>query len=235
MMSIHINAPETAIAETVLLPGDPMRAKYIAEHYLENAVCYNEVRGMLGYTGTYKGHRISVQGTGMGMPSASIYVNELIQCYGAKCLIRIGTCGSLSRDVHVRDVIMAESTSTSSAMMDGVFGNYRFAPTANFDLLHTAYHLAEKHDMNVHVGNVVSDDSFYKDDIKDTLKLGEYGTLGVEMETAAVYFLAAKYHVKALSILTVSDHMITGEETSAQEREQTFNQMVELALETAIA
>lgn len=234
-MSIHINAPESAIAETVLLPGDPMRAKYIADHYLEDAVCYNEVRGMLGYTGTYKGHRISVQGTGMGMPSASIYVHELIECYGVKCLIRIGTCGSLNGGVQVRDIIMAQSASTSSAMMDGVFGNYRFAPTANFDLLHTAYHLAEEREMNVHVGNVVTDDTFYKDNISDALKLGDYGTLGIEMETAGIYFLAEKFHVKALSILTVSDHMITGEATSAKEREQTFNHMVELALETAIA
>lgn len=233
-MSIHINAPAGAIAETVLLPGDPMRAKYIAEHFLEDATCYNDVRGMLGYTGTYKGHRISIQGTGMGMPSASIYLTELIQSYGVKKAIRIGTCGSLREDVHVRDVIIAQSASTSSAMMDGVFGNYRYAPTANFDLLHTAYQKAQAEGIPVHVGNVVSDDVFYKDDISDVLKLGAYGTLGIEMETAAVYFLGAKFGIEALALLTVSDHMITGEETSSEEREKTFNQMVEIALETAI-
>lgn len=233
-MSIHINAPAGAIAETVLLPGDPLRAKYIAENFLEDAVCYNEVRGMFGYTGTYKGHRISVQGTGMGMPSASIYLTELIRDYGVKRVIRIGTCGGLREDVNVRDVILAQSASTSSSMMDGVFDQYRFAPTANFELLNTAYQLATKEEMTVHVGNVVTDDVFYKDDVEAAFKLGRYGTFGIEMETAAIYFLAAKFGVKALSILTVSDHMITGEATSAAERETTFNHMVSLALETAI-
>ncbi len=160
---LHIMAKEGAIAETVLLPGDPLRAKFIAENFLENAVCYNEVRGMYGYTGTYKGKRVSIQGTGMGLPSHSIYVNELIQFYGAKRLIRIGSAGSCSDDVNVRDIVLAQSASTNSGINKRRFNGLDYAPTANFDLLYNAYNIAKAKGANVKVGNVLSSDLFYDD------------------------------------------------------------------------
>lgn len=233
-MSVHIGAKQGEIAETVLLPGDPLRAKYIAETYLEDVHCYNDVRGMYGFTGTYKGHRISVQGTGMGMPSAAIYCTELIQDYGVKHLIRVGTCGAISEDAHVRDVILAQGAATSSSMIKNVFPNYTFPATATFDLLHKAYQVSGELGVEVHVGNVVSDDVFYKDSLDDTFKLGRHGILAVEMEAAAIYYLAQKYHVDALAIMTVSDHLVTGEETTAKERQTTFNDMIQIALNTAV-
>lgn len=233
-MSVHIGAKKGDIADRILLPGDPLRAKYIAEKFLDNPVCYNEVRGMLGYTGTYKGVRVSVQGTGMGIPSASIYTNELIREYDVKKLMRVGTCGALKKDVHVRDLVLAQGAVTNSNFMKADFPNHVFAPIADYDLLSTAYTIAKEHGFNIHVGNVLSDDSFYKDDLSDTFKLGEYGVLGVEMEAAVMYYLAAKYGVQALALMTVSDHMITGEETTSEERQSTFDEMMIVGLETLI-
>ncbi|WP_026689151.1 purine-nucleoside phosphorylase [Alteribacter aurantiacus] len=233
-MSVHIGAKEGEIAESILLPGDPLRAKYIAENFLEDVTCYNEVRGMLGYTGTYKGKRISVQGTGMGVPSISIYVHELINSYGVKNLIRVGTCGAFQKDVKVRDVILAMSASSDSGVNQRYFGGIDFAPTADFGLLKSAYDGAVASGLNVRVGNVFTSDVFYND-YKDTVqKLADHQVLAVEMESSALYTIAARFGVNALSVLTVSDHLITGEETSSQERQETFNEMVEVALTAAI-
>lgn len=234
-MSVHIGAKENEIAESILLPGDPLRAKFIAENFLENPTCYNEVRGMLGYTGTYKGKRVSVQGTGMGIPSISIYAQELIQSYGVKNLIRVGTCGAIQEDVKVRDLIIAMSASTDSAVNRIRFKGIDFAPTANFDLLKKAYDVALERDKNVNVGSVFTSDTFYNEDKEAVQNWAKHGILALEMETAALYTLAAKFGVKALSILTVSDHVITGEETSSEERQKTFGEMVEIALDTAIS
>ena len=233
-MSIHINAPEGAIAESVLLPGDPLRAKFIAETFLEDAVCYNEVRGMYGYTGTYKGKRISVQGTGMGIPSISIYTNELIQSYGVKNLIRVGTCGGYSEKVKVRDLIIAMSASTDSNLNLVRFQGRTFAPTASFELLKPAYDIAVKKGFDPKVGSIYSSDVFYGDDNEDWKKWAKFGCLGVEMEAAALYTIAAKFGVNALALLTVSDHFVTGEVTSAEERQLTFTNMMEVALETIV-
>lgn len=233
-MSVHIGAKQGEIADKILLPGDPLRAKYIAETFLEDAQLYNEVRGMLGYTGTYKGVRVSVQGTGMGMPSAAIYGNELIREYGVKKLIRVGTCGSIQKDVHVRDLVLAQGAATSSNIIRNDFPKHDFPQIADFDLLYDAYNIAKSKDFKIHVGNVLSDDVFYKDSMDEVFKLGEHGVLGIEMEAAVLYYLAAKYHVQALAIMTVSDHILTGEETSSEERQKTFDEMMIVALDTII-
>jgi len=232
-MSVHIGAEVNEIAETVLLPGDPLRAKYIAENFLDSAVCYNEVRNMFGYTGTYKGKRISVQGTGMGVPSLAIYVNELISSYNVQNLIRVGTCGAIQQDVKVRDVILAMSASTDSQMNRLTFGGVDYAPTASFDLLKKAYDAGEQKGLSLKVGNVFTADMFYNDN-SELEKWARYQILAIEMESAALYTLAAKFNRKALSVLTVSDHILTGEETTAEERQTTFNDMIEVALEAAI-
>ncbi|KAB7673036.1 purine-nucleoside phosphorylase [Bacillus sp. B1-b2] len=232
-MSVHIGAKENEIAETVLLPGDPLRAKYIAETFLENATCYNEVRNMFGYTGTYKGKRISVQGTGMGVPSISIYINELISSYNVQNLIRVGTCGAIQKDVKVRDVILAMSASTDSQMNRLTFGGVDYAPTADFDLLKRAYDSGVEKGLSLKVGNVFTADMFYNDNA-ELEKWAKYQILAIEMESSALYTIAAKFNRKALSVLTVSDHILTGEETTAQERQTTFNEMIEVALEAAI-
>ncbi len=232
-MSVHIGAEKGQIAETVLLPGDPLRAKYIADTYLENVECYNEVRGMYGFTGTYKGKRVSVQGTGMGVPSISIYVNELIRSYDVKNLIRVGSCGAIRKDVNVRDVILAMTSSTDSQINRVAFGSIDFAPCSDFGLLTAAYDAASERNIPVTAGNVFTADQFYNDD-SQIEKLAKHGVLAVEMETTALYTLAAKFGRKALSILTVSDHVITGEETTAEERQTTFNDMILLALDTAL-
>ncbi|MEW9121268.1 MAG: purine-nucleoside phosphorylase [Thermotaleaceae bacterium] len=229
-MSVHIGARAGDIAETILLPGDPMRAKFIAENMLENAVCYNEVRGMYGFTGTYMGKRVSVQGTGMGVPSISIYVNELISSYDVKNLIRIGTCGSLQEDVKLRDVILAMSSSTDSAVNKLRFGGMDYAPTASFKLLKKAYDIAQSKGIETKVGSILTSDTFYDDEVDGWKKWAKYGVLAVEMETAALYTLAAKFKVDALTILTVSDSLVTHELTTAQERQETFTKMVEIAL-----
>lgn len=233
-MSVHIAAEPNEIADKILLPGDPLRAKYIAETFLEEVTCYNEVRGMLGFTGTYKGERLSVQGTGMGVPSISIYTHELMAEYGVKTLIRVGSCGAFLEEVRVRDVILAMSASTDSNVNKLQFQGVDFSPTANFDLLKAAYEVTREKDMPVHVGNVFTSDVFYNDHHELTEQLKKHGTLAVEMETAALYTLAAKFKAKALSILTVSDHLVTGEATTSEERQTTFNQMIEIAIDAAI-
>ncbi|HDK26205.1 MAG TPA: purine-nucleoside phosphorylase [Candidatus Atribacteria bacterium] len=230
-MSIHIGAKEGDIASTILLPGDPLRAKYIAENFLTDAVCYNEVRGMYGYTGNYKGKRVSIQGTGMGVPSISIYLNELITTYKAKNLIRIGSCGSMQPYIKIRDVILAMSASTDSHVNKIRFNGMDYASTANFNLLKKAYDIALEKDIPIKVGSVLTTDTFYHDDPNSWKHWANYGVLAVEMETAALYTLAAKFKVNALSILTVSDSLVTREETTSEERQKTFNQMVEIALE----
>lgn len=232
---LHIMAKAGDIAETVLLPGDPLRARFIAENFLEDAFCYNEVRGMYGYTGTYKGKRVSVQGTGMGMPSHSIYVNELIKDYGAKQLIRVGSCGSIDPNAKLRDIIIAMSASTNSNMNNMRFPNINYAPTASFELLSKAYSTANSKNIEVVVGSILSGDFFYDDSIynADLKRLNEYGVLAVEMETAELYTTAAKYGVKGLSILTVSDIIPTGEQTSPEDRQNTFTDMMEIALSLA--
>lgn len=232
-MSVHINAKENEIAETVLLPGDPLRAKYIAETFLEDVKLYNEVRNMLGYTGTYKGKRISVQGTGMGVPSISIYINELMNSYNVQTLVRVGTCGAIQKDVKVRDVILAMSASTDSQMNRLTFGGVDYAPTADFDLLLKAYNAGLEKGLNLKAGNVFTADQFYNDNA-ELEKWAKYNILAIEMETAALYTLASKLDRRALSVLTVSDHILTGEETTAEERQTTFNEMIEVALEAVI-
>ena len=234
-MSIHIAARPGQIAEAVLLPGDPLRAKHIAENFLEQVECYNHVRNMFGFTGTYKGKRISVQGSGMGLPSFSIYATELIKDYGCKTLIRIGTCGAIQEDVKIRDVLMAQGATTDSSIVQHFFPGLSFSPISDFELLHRAYMISQERGIKVRVGNIHSSDYFYSEHPEWTKRLGDFGVMAVEMETAALYVLAAKYKIKALSLLTVSDHILTGEETSAEERQTTFNQMIELALDTAIA
>ena len=233
-MSIHIGAKSGDIASTVLLPGDPLRAKYIAEHILKDATCYNEVRGMYGFTGTYKGKRVSVQGTGMGIPSISSYVNELIAEYQASNLIRIGTCGGIQPDMQLRDVILAMTASTDSQINKLRFQGMDFSPTASFPLLKKAYDVAVEKGINVKVGNVLTSDTFYQDDPDYWKFWANYGVLAVEMETAALYTLAAKFHVNALSILTVSDDLVTNQKATSEERQKAVTQMVEIALEVAI-
>ncbi|HKK10492.1 MAG TPA: purine-nucleoside phosphorylase [Bacteroidales bacterium] len=234
-MSVHNEAKQGEVAESILIAGDPLRAKYIAENYLTEIVCYNEVRNMLGYTGLYKGKRLSVQGSGMGMPSMTIYAHELINEYNAKQIMRIGTCGSFQPDVKIRDLILAQGASTDSAMNKQVFGSADFAPLANFELLKNASNLAQESNMNVHVGNILSSDIFYADiaPIEYYKKWIAHGILAVEMETAALYTLGAKFGVDTLSVLTVSDNLVTGEHASPEEREKSFDQMMKLALELA--
>ncbi|MDK6862728.1 MULTISPECIES: purine-nucleoside phosphorylase [Nosocomiicoccus] len=232
-MSIHIGAKQGDIAETILLPGDPLRAKYIAETFLEDVTQFNEVRNMFGFTGTYKGKRISVMGTGMGIPSISIYVHELMRDYGVKNLIRVGTCGAIKEDINVRDLIIAQSASTDSSQNTKLFNNISYAPTSDFELLASAYNEATKRGTNAIVGNVFTADSFY-DEKGNIEQLAEYGVLALEMESSALFTIAKKYNARALSILTVSDHVITGEETSAMERQTTFNEMIEIALDAAL-
>jgi purine-nucleoside phosphorylase len=235
-MSTHIGAKPGEIAERILLPGDPLRAKWIAETFLDDAKCYSTVRSMYGFTGTYRGVPVSVQGTGMGMPSASIYTHELINEYGVKTLIRIGSCGALSEDLHLRDVIAAIGSSTDSAMNRNRFdGLIDYAPVADFGLLRAAVDVAGDRGIEMTVGPVLAADAFYTDrpDLYD--RLADYGVLAVEMESAALYTIAARYNARALTLLTVSDHIRTGEKSSADERETTFSQMVEVALDTIIA
>ena len=232
-MSVHINANKGDIADTILLPGDPLRAKYIAETFLEDVVLYNEVRNMFGYTGTYKGKRISVQGTGMGVPSISIYITELMAEYDVQKLIRVGTCGSIHKDVKVRDVILAQSASTDSKMNEIIFNGINFAPTADFDLLLKAYNAGVEKGLTLKVGNVFTEDVFYNEHAEHE-KWAQYGILALEMESSALYTLAAKFGRQALSILTVSDHLLTGEVTTSEERQLTFNDMIVVALDAAI-
>lgn len=230
-MSTHIGAKPGEIAPSVLLPGDPLRAKFIAETLLEDAACFNEVRGMLGYTGTYRGKRVSVMGTGMGVPSHSIYVHELISEFGVKSLIRVGTCGGLQPDLGIGDVVLAMSASTDSHINRLRFDGMDYAPTASFDLLLKAYDVAKADGASVRVGNILTSDTFYHDDPEGWRQWAAFGVLAVEMETAGLYTLAAKFHVDALSILTVSDSLVTHEATPSEQRERGFSRMAEIALE----
>lgn len=233
-MSIHLEAKKGEIADSVLLPGDPMRAKWIAETFLDRPFCYNDVRAMLGYTGTYKGRRISVQGSGMGIPSALIYCHELIRDYGVKNLIRVGSAGSYQQEVQLRDIVLAMAASSTSGINNSRFINADYSPTANFDLLLKAANYAKASGIPIKAGNVLSSDEFYEDDPDAFKKWAEFGVLCVEMEAAGLYTIAAKYNVKALTILTISDSLVTGEKTSADERETTFVKMVEIALHTLV-
>lgn len=234
-MSIHIGAQKNEVAERILLPGDPLRAKFIAENYLEEVKKYNEVRNMFGFTGSYKGVPVSVQGTGMGVPSISIYTHELIVDYGVKKIIRVGTCGAYQEKVKVREMVLAMTSSTDSAVNRLLFKGIDYAPHADFNLLLKAYETALAKGISVHVGDIFTSDTFYTEDQSPIDQLKRHGTLAVEMETAALYTLAARFGVKALSILTVSDHLITGEATTVEERQTTFRQMIEVALDTIIA
>lgn len=235
-MSVHIGAAAGEIAERVLLPGDPMRAKWIAETYLDNPTCYTEVRGMLGFTGTWQGVRVSVQGSGMGMPSASIYTHELINEYGVQSVIRIGSCGALAMDLDLGDVIAAIGSATDSNMNRTRFdGLVDYAPVADFGLLRTSVEVAERRGVAMRVGPILAADAFYTDrpDLYDTL--ADYGVLAVEMESAAIYTIAARYKARALTILTVSDHIKRGEAMDSARREKGFGDMVQIGLDTAIA
>ena len=230
-MSVHIEAKKGEIAETVLLPGDPMRAKWIAETFLEDSFQYNDVRGMLGFTGTYKGKKISIQGTGMGIPSTLIYCHELINEYGAKNLIRVGSAGSYQKEVKIRDIVLAMATSTNSGLNTIRFSGADFAPTASFKLLQKAIEVAKEKNIPIKAGGVLSSDEFYADDFESYKKWADYGVLCVEMETSGLYTVAAKHNVNALSILTISDSLVTKERTTSEEREHTFKEMIEIALE----
>ena len=229
-MSIHIGAQQGQIAPTVLLPGDPLRAKYFAETMLEDVVCFNQVRGMLGYTGRYGDKRVSVMGTGMGIPTLSIYVNELVTEYHVKTLIRVGTCGALQPHLEVGDIVLAMTASTDSHINKLRFGGMDYAPAASFRLLLKAYQAAKERGATVYVGGMFSSDTFYTDDPEWWKKWAEYGALVCEMETSGLYTLAAKFNVDALSILTVSDSLVTGESTTAEQRERDFPLMAQIAL-----
>jgi purine-nucleoside phosphorylase len=232
-MSTHIGAKAGDIAEAVLLPGDPLRAKFIAETYLKNARQYSSVRGMFGFTGEYKGKRISVQGTGMGVPSISIYVNELFRDYGVKKAIRIGTAGSIQPDLPLRSVVLAIAASTDNGANAIRLGAGKtFAPAADFGLLEKAWQIAQKLGYNARVGTVATHDLFYTEEPDEWKLWAKWGCLALEMETAELYTLAAKYQRQALAILTISDSAVTGEQTSSEDREKSFTQMMDIALET---
>ena len=233
-MSTHIGAKPGEIAPRVLMPGDPLRAKWIAETYLDDAKCYSTVRNMLGFTGRYQGVEVSIQGSGMGMPSASIYSHELFAEYNVDTLIRVGSCGAITHELQLRDVIAASAACTDSAMNRVRFdGLIDFAPVADFALLRSAVDAAAERGISMRVGSVLAADAFYsvRPDLFDKLAL--YGVLAVEMESAALYTIAAQFRARALTILTVSDHIKTGLQTTSEEREKTFGEMVEVAL-TAI-
>jgi purine-nucleoside phosphorylase len=241
-VSTHIGARPGEIAPTVLMPGDPLRAKWIAETFLDDAKCYNEVRGMYGYTGSWHGERVSVQGSGMGQPSMAIYANELFDEYDVRTIIRVGSCGALTAKLALRDLVIASGACTDSSMNKIAFEGLDYAPVADFGLLRAAYDASAEltatgsaGSQTVHVGLIFSSDSFYAARPELTQRMVDYGVLAVEMEASALYTLAAKYDRRALAICTVSDHIVTGEQTSSQEREQTFGTMVEIALTAALS
>ncbi|MEI8602613.1 purine-nucleoside phosphorylase [Shewanella sp. PP-Sp27a-2] len=234
MATPHINAVEGAFAETMLFTGDPLRAKYIAETFLENVEQVTDVRNMLGFTGTYKGKRISVMGSGMGIPSCSIYATELIRDYGVKNLIRVGTCGAISTDVKVRDVIIGMGACTDSAVNRLRFKGQDFAAIANYELMNAVIESAKVRGTKVRVGNIFSADLFYTPDPQMFDVMEKMGVLGVEMEAAGLYGVAHEFGARALCVVTVSDHIRTGEKTSAEERQTTFNDMIIMTLEAAI-
>ncbi|KUJ78328.1 purine-nucleoside phosphorylase [Ruegeria profundi] len=234
-MTIHIGAKQGEIAETVLMPGDPYRAKWAAENFLENATLVNNVRGMLGYTGTWKGNRVTIQGSGMGMPSLSIYANELIRDFGAKTLIRIGSCGAMQESVKIRDVILAMTSTTLSTPSRGILKELNFAPCADWGLLQAAAQAAATKGTPIHVGGIYSSDVFYDERPDLNEQMVRHGILGVEMEAAELYILAARHNCRALAVLTVSDHLLTGEALPSSERESSFGDMVEIALHSAFS
>ena len=236
-MSTHIGAEPGQIAPVVLMPGDPLRARWIAETFLEGAECYSEVRGMFGYTGTWKGAPVSVQGSGMGQPSLSIYVNELFREYDVASIVRVGSCGGLTERVAVRDLVIASGACTDSSMNRNRFQGIDYAPVADFGLLRAAVDASADlaGDAGVHVGLIFSCDSFYAARPELMAAMVDYGVLAVEMEAAELYTLAAKYGRRALTIATVADHIVTGEETTALERQETFGAMVEIALTAALS
>lgn len=232
-MSVHIEAKKGEIAETILLPGDPLRAKWIAKTFFDNPKRFNNVRGMLGYTGTYQGKPISTMGTGMGVPSISIYAHELITEYDVKNLIRVGSAGSYQEDVKLRDIVLAMAASSTSGINELRFGGADYAPTADFGLFQKAVDVAKAKNIPLKAGNVLTSDEFYADDFESYRKWSKFRILCVEMETAGLYTVAAKHNVNALSILTISDSLVTGERTTALERETTFKEMIEIALDLA--
>lgn len=235
MSTPHLSAKPGDIADIVLLPGDPLRAKLIAERFFEDAVCHNEVRGMLGFTGTYRGRRVSVQGTGMGLPSIGIYAHELVTVYGAKTLIRVGTCGALQPHLGLRELVLAQSASTDSSLISTRFRGMAFAPTADFDLLRRAWQSATARGFTVHVGNVLSTDTFYDVDAPDSWTLwARYGVLAAEMEAAGLYTLAARHGVRALAALMVSDSLVSHQSLSPADRQSGFVEMVTAALDAAV-
>jgi purine-nucleoside phosphorylase len=234
-MTVHIGAKAGEIAETVLMPGDPLRAEWAAQTFLTDAVRVHKVRGMYGFTGTWKGHRVSIQGSGMGMPSLSIYANELIRDFGVQTLIRIGSCGGMQPQVKVRDVILAMTASTLSTPSRGIFKDLNFAPCADYGLLSAAHAAAVARKVPVHVGGIYSSDVFYDERPDLNEQMTRHGILGVEMEAAELYNLAARHGRRALAVLTVSDHLQTGEALPAEDRERSFGDMVHIALEAAFA
>lgn len=229
----HINPNGAPIAKTVLMPGDPLRAKFIAETYLEDVVQFNGVRNMFGFTGTYQGHEVSIMGSGMGMPSIGIYASELVKFYDVQRIIRIGSCGGLQKDVNLYDIIFAMAASTDSNFISQYNLPGTWAPTASWKLLKAAVDEAEKHGARYHVGNVLSSDIFYHDDPTANDRWSGMGVLGVEMETAALYAIAARHGIEALGLFTASDNIITGEHTTATERQTAFTAMMEIALPLA--
>ncbi len=235
-MSTHVGAAPGDIAPTVLMPGDPLRARWIAETFLDDARCYSEVRGMYGYTGTWHGRPVSVQGSGMGQPSLAIYANELLKEYAVSTIIRVGSCGGLTEKVGLRDVVLASGACTDSSMNRIRFEGLDYAPVADFGLLRSAYDVAQglHLDHAVHVGLIFSSDSFYSPRPELVSRMVDYGVLAVEMEAAALYTLAAHAGARALCVCTVSDHIVTGAETTSQEREQTFGAMIDIALGAAL-
>ncbi len=234
-MTVHIGSQEGDYAETVLLPGDPYRAKWAAETFLSDVRLVNEVRGMLGYTGMWNGHRVSIQGSGMGMPSLSIYTNELIRDFDVQTLIRIGSCGGMQPHVKVRDVIIAMTATSVNTPSRTIFKDVNFAPSADWSLLRNAVQAAEAQSLSPHVGGIYSSDTFYDERPDLNEQMVRHGVLGVEMEAAELYTLAARYGRRALAVLTVSDHLQTGEALPSEERERSFGEMVEIALAAAFA
>ncbi len=232
MSTPHISANVGDFAETVLMPGDPLRAQYIAENFLDDAVQVTGVRNMYGFTGTYKGKPVSIMGSGMGIPSMSIYARELIVSFGVKNIIRIGTCGGIGTDIKIRDVIFAQGASTDSNVNRARVRGYDFAAIANFDLLLNGVNAAKELGIEAKVGNVFTTDTFYQADDSFYKDLDKLGMLAVDMETAGLYGVAAEYGANAMALFTVSDHVITGEATPSDERQSTFNEMVKIALES---
>ena len=234
-MTFHIGARPGEIAETVLMPGDPLRAQWAAETFLEGARCVNRVRGMLGFTGTWRGHPVTIHGSGMGMPSLSIYANELIRDYGAKTLIRVGSAGGLQPHILVRDLVLAQAASSVSTPSSTIFREINYAPIADWDLLSAAQAAARTRGTRLHVGGIHSSDTFYGERDDHTEQLIRHGVLAIEMEAAELYILAARHRVRALAVLTISDHVVTREALPAEDRERSFGEMIEIALEAAFA